>query len=139
MSFAFNFWRFFQAKYSVGVVGVIINDDGEVLLVEHVFHPKKPWGLPGGWVGNKEDPAVTVQREIQEELSLDVEVGPILLLERPYSNHLDLAYRCYTHDTIGKLSFELLGYKWFDPTNLPPMMSVHKRAIQLALEMSGSK
>ena len=54
--------------------GCCVNDADEFLLVEHVFHPRLPWGLPGGWIGFNEDPVKTVQREIQEELGLDVSV-----------------------------------------------------------------
>jgi len=43
-------YRFFQPKFTIGVVGLVFNAQHEILLVEHVFHPKLPWGLPGGWV-----------------------------------------------------------------------------------------
>ena len=43
---------------------------GQVLLVEHVFHPYAPWGLPGGWIDRNESPSQTaVIRELQEELN----------------------------------------------------------------------
>ncbi|MBZ0287924.1 MAG: NUDIX hydrolase, partial [Anaerolineae bacterium] len=61
-------WRIRQARFSAGVVGVVFNDAGDVLLVEHVFHPYTPWGLPGGWVDHREDPARTLEREMREEL-----------------------------------------------------------------------
>lgn len=32
--------RFTRPKYSLGAVGVIFNEHHQVLLVEHVFHPK---------------------------------------------------------------------------------------------------
>jgi hypothetical protein len=30
-------YRFFQPKYSVGVIGVVMNGEGKILLVEHVL------------------------------------------------------------------------------------------------------
>src|SRR5690349_13026959 len=75
------FWRLTQPKFSAGAVGVIFDEQGRVLLVEHVFHPYAPWGLPGGWVDRHENPGQTVQRELHEELDLSVEVGPVLLVE----------------------------------------------------------
>ena len=131
-----RFWRLFQAKYSVGAVGVVFNDEGKVLLVEHAFHAKYAWGLPGGWVDRHEDPAMTVRRELLEELSLDVEVGPILLVETPFRYHLDLAYLCRPLGKVGTLNYELLDYGWFDTENLPKMLSVHHRAVTRALEMT---
>src|SRR5688572_8171844 len=55
--------RLFQGRYTAGVVGVVVNARGEVLIVEHVFHPESPWGLPGGWLGWREDPHLAVARE----------------------------------------------------------------------------
>ena len=130
---AYAFWRLFQAKYSVGAVGVVFNEEGKVLLAEHAFHPKYPWALPGGWVDRNEDPAITVCREMLEELSLRVEVRSILLAETPYNNHLDLAYLCRALNEVGALSYELLDYGWFGLDELPPMMDVHCRAIEKAI------
>jgi 8-oxo-dGTP pyrophosphatase MutT (NUDIX family) len=130
------FYRFLQARFSAGVVGVIFNADGEVLLVEHVFHPYHPWGLPGGWVDRREDPAATLIREMREELELQVEVGPVLLAKVDYGSHIDLAYLCHQTGPIGTLSGELLGYRWLPPDNLPRLHSFHYRAIQRALEIS---
>ncbi|MBC7809650.1 MAG: NUDIX hydrolase [Burkholderiales bacterium] len=135
---AFHVWRLRRPKFSAGAVGVIFNTAGEVLLVEHVFHPQNPWGLPGGWVERNEDPSVTIQREIQEELGLTVEVGPVLLTRMDRFNHLDFAFLCQTPNaqpaTISALSSELLDYSWFDPRQLPRLHSFHYRAIMRALE-----
>jgi ADP-ribose pyrophosphatase YjhB (NUDIX family) len=130
---AHAFWRLFQAKYSVGAVGVVFNEEDKVLLAKHAFHPKYPWALPGGWVDRNEDPAITVCREMLEELMLDVEVYSILLVETPYKNHLDLAYLCRALNEVGKLSYELLDYGWFGLDELPPMLDVHHRAIEKAI------
>jgi len=130
------FWRIRQARFTAGVAGVVLNESGDVLLVEHVFHPYLPWGLPGGWVDRREDPAQALQREMQEELQLNVEVGPVLILKVDYGNHIDVAYLCRPSGTIGKLSNELLGYRWVNPADLPELHSFHKRAIRRALELS---
>lgn len=126
-------WRIRQPRFTAGVVAVVLNDVGQVLLVEHVFHPHNPWGLPGGWVDRHEDPAETVLRELREELELDAEVGALLLAKLAFGNHLDFAYRCYTSGSIGRLSSELLDYRWIDPTDLPRLQTFHHAAIQQAL------
>jgi 8-oxo-dGTP diphosphatase len=128
-------WRIRQPRFTAGVVGVVFNEAGQVLLVEHVFHPHHPWGLPGGWVDRNEDPAETVRREMREELELDIRVGPVLLAKVDFGNHLDMAYLCYLNGGIGKLSAELLDYRWADPTALPRLHSFHYRAIQQALSI----
>ena len=131
----FHGWRFLQPKVTMGAVGVVFNEHGQILLVEHTFHPKTPWGLPGGWVGRGENPADTVAREFMEELSLAIEVGPIIVVDLPFKNHLDLAYLCRTHDTVGTLSYEILKVDWFAPEELPRLLSFHHIAIQRASEM----
>lgn len=130
-------WRWRQARFSAGVAGVIFNPAGRVLLVEHVFHPHTPWGLPGGWVDRREDPAAALQREMQEELSLEVLVGPVLLVELDFGSHLDLAYLCYANSAVGELSSELLDFGWFDTANLPRLHKFHYRAILRAQEVWG--
>ena len=81
MACAYTLIHLWQPKYTLGVVGVMFNAEGQVLLVEHVFHPRKPWGLPGGWVERNEPPMEAVCREIQEELQLNTDIGSLLLIE----------------------------------------------------------
>lgn len=135
MKVAHHSYRLIQPKFSVGVVGVVFNDAGQVLLVEHVFHPRHPWGLPGGWIAGAEQPHETAIREIQEELSLTVEVQQLLISEATLPRHLDFAYLCHTSESVGTLSHELLGYGWFDPLDTPSLMIFHRRAINRALEV----
>jgi len=129
-----NIWRIGQAKFSAGVVGVVFDEQGRVLLVEHVFHPYVPWGLPGGWVDRRESPAEAVQREFREEVQLNIEVGSVLEIEVYQGNHLDFAYLCFTKEQVGVLSRELLNYAWYDPADLPRIPKLHYRAIMIALE-----
>jgi 8-oxo-dGTP diphosphatase len=126
-------YRFFQPKYSIGVIGVVINSESKVLLVEHVFHPRLPWGLPGGWINFNEDPAKAVERELSEELQLTVDANHLLLLERTQFNHLDMAYLCEAKSEIGTLSYELLGYRWYSFEELPRLHPFHYLAIKRAM------
>ena len=126
-------YRFFQPKYSIGVIGVVINSESKVLLVEHVFHPRLPWGLPGGWINFNEDPAKAVERELSEELQLTVDANQLLLLERTLFNHLDMAYLCEAKIEFGTLSYELLGYRWYSFEELPRLHPFHYLAIKRAM------
>ena len=132
MLIPYYIYRFFQPKYSVGVVGVVINEQREILLVEHVFHPKLPWGLPGGWIGFNEDPSEAVVRELSEELDLTVDIDHLLLMRCTQYNHLDVAYLCQTQSKIGIVSYELLRYDWFSQENLPRLHKFHYEAINKA-------
>jgi ADP-ribose pyrophosphatase YjhB (NUDIX family) len=58
------------------VVGVAIRDDGQVLLHRAEWEPF--WSLPGGRVELMEPSAVALQREMMEELDVEVSVGRLL-------------------------------------------------------------
>lgn len=126
-------YRSFQPRFTIGVVGVLVNEVGHILIVEHVFHPQISWGLPGGWIGRNEEPAEAVVRELEEELQLNITVKQILYVEKPSKNHIDMAFLCESSNSIGKLSNELLSYQWADPSQFPPLKKFHKKAIKIAL------
>lgn len=132
--------RPFMPWVTVGAIGAVFNDAGDLLLVEHVFHPKYPWGLPGGWMARGENPDETVRREVLEETSLHVNViKPLIVAHTPFlPRHLDVAYLCHAPDVEGKvrLSSELLAYRWVSRADLGevmPMLRFHERTIQAAL------
>ncbi|MDQ3764705.1 MAG: NUDIX hydrolase [Actinomycetota bacterium] len=60
--------------------GVLFFDDVErILLVQPTY--KDHWDIPGGYVETGETPAQAAAREIREELSLEVAVGPLLVAD----------------------------------------------------------
>lgn len=131
--------RIVQPRFTVGVVGVLLDDRRErVLLVEHLYHTRLPWGLPGGWIARREDPMQTVQREFYEETSLRVRVVRPLLFQRSpdMRGHMDVVYECMLEDTsqVIRLNGELLSYRWTPCADLPPLVRLHRQAISAALE-----
>ena len=59
---------------------MLIRDvDGRVLLCQLTY--KRDWDLPGGVVEVGESPRLAVQREVDEELGLEVEPGDLLLTD----------------------------------------------------------
>lgn len=65
------FMRRFQDQFLVGVTGLILNGNDEVLLLRHTYR-SEPWGLPGGYMKAKEHPKEGLEREILEETGYTV-------------------------------------------------------------------
>jgi ADP-ribose pyrophosphatase YjhB (NUDIX family) len=122
-------FRLIQARFTAGVVGIVMDEQGRILLVEHVFHPYCPWGLPGGWVDRHENPMHAVQRELKEELGLAVEVDCLVHMDMNEPGHLDFAYACSSQGQVQNLSYELLSYRWCSLDDLPRLQKFHYRAI----------
>lgn len=61
-------------RFPVSVKGVILNAGRVVVL----YNERAEWELPGGKLELGETPEACVQREIHEEVGLDVRVGPLL-------------------------------------------------------------
>jgi 8-oxo-dGTP pyrophosphatase MutT (NUDIX family) len=60
--------------------GALFRDgDDRVLLVQPTY--KDGWDIPGGYVEPGESPRAACIREVREELSLTVEVGPLLIVD----------------------------------------------------------
>ena len=74
-----------------GVRAVIVNNNGEVLLVQHTY--AKGWFLPGGGVKNSETLEEAIKRELREEVGITVNSSIEVLGE--YENNYE-----YKQDTI---------------------------------------
>jgi 8-oxo-dGTP pyrophosphatase MutT (NUDIX family) len=144
--------QLFIPRQHVGVVGALFNEAGQVLLVEHVFRPYFPWGLPGGWIGRGEDPALAVEREYQEELGMQIQVGSLLLCQPQGGRFgvppgLGLAYYCRLKNeesanvaladtSFGQDAYELLAAKWIEPEKIEwTLTPIDRRAIELGQQV----
>lgn len=129
-------YRLGRPHFTAGVIGVVINPHGQILLVEHVFHPDYPWGMPGGWVDRRETMEESLKRELREELELDVEIETVLTIRNSvvHHYHIDIFYLCRPLNNVGSLSSELLSYQWVSPHDLPPLHSTQQAVIALAAQ-----
>src|SRR5215210_2776370 len=70
--------REYPAHPVVGVGAVVVRD-GRALIIKRAHEPRKgEWSLPGGLLELGESLADAARREIKEETSLDIVVGPII-------------------------------------------------------------
>jgi len=134
----------FGPQHHVGAVGVVFNDEGEVLLVEHVFRPNYNWGLPGGWVERGENPADTVRREFEEELGTKLDIKRLLVCDvqgkepgGTTPRGLALAYYGRLAKDDLDLPFvshicEILSVQWVDPNAIEWRLApFQQKAIEL--------
>ena len=112
-------------RQRLGVLAVLVDAEGRVLVANHVLRAAKPWGLPGGFVERGEHPAIALARELREELGLDVEVGTLLRCDRDGvepdedgPSGLTLIYACRLAaappggDAVAATSWELFEARW---------------------------
>jgi 8-oxo-dGTP pyrophosphatase MutT (NUDIX family) len=80
-----------QAKFVVAVVVVVFYHDS-VLLLEHSYRPRYPWGLPTGWVQYGETLEAAARREVWEEAQVTLGSLHWLYETFPSRRHLEVAY-----------------------------------------------
>ena len=68
----------------IAAAGVVINDNGEILLVK--TH-NSGWVFPGGQVEVGENVIDAVKREVMEESGVDIEVGEVFCIASNTSKH----------------------------------------------------
>jgi ADP-ribose pyrophosphatase YjhB (NUDIX family) len=66
-------------KKDVAAAALLRDCDGRVLMIEPTYKPD--WVMPGGIVEQDEDPRSGCQRELREELGLDLPVGRLLVVD----------------------------------------------------------
>ena len=71
---------YFRPGWPMAAGAVIRDDDDRVLLVQPAYYPGR-WLMPGGGAELNESPRQACQREIGEELGLDLTVGPLLAVD----------------------------------------------------------
>jgi 8-oxo-dGTP pyrophosphatase MutT (NUDIX family) len=107
---------------TLGVRGLVLNDAGEVLLLQHTY--VKGWYMPGGGVERGEAAEEALERELVEEAGVRITAPPRLL--GVYTDHVRfrgdhvLLYRIEGWEACEATSRgEIAELRWFAPDALP--------------------
>jgi len=126
---------------TLGVRGLVLDEAGRVLLVEHTY--VHGWHLPGGGVERGESAEQALSRELEEEAGVRP-AGPARLVaidndEAVFRGDHVLLYRVdrwtpHPSDSAG----EILRVDWFDPAALPDGVTANtRRRIAVGLAWQG--
>lgn len=107
---------------TLGVRGVVVDQDGRVLLIEHTY--LRGWHLPGGGVERRETALEALERELVEEAGVRVTGPPILLSvhnnDAVFPGDHVLVYRIDQWEPCRATSRgEIKAIAWFHPGALP--------------------
>lgn len=112
-------------KFLVGVVGVVLNDAGQILLLKHTYRGKYQWGLPSGWLKRGEQPMDAMKREIKEETGMDVEViKPLIVSGDDQWPRVDLIFLCSLINGTFSASEEVSSARFFPLDGVSSMMRI---------------
>ena len=124
-------------KFIIGVLAVIVDDQGRLLLFRHTYIKDTPWGLPGGGA-KRENLSAALQRELKEESNFLIQVnGPIAIVQtgRRQINYL---FSCSLIEANFKPSVEVNDYGFYQLDDLPAIVPPHHTMIQ-ALQSQAHK
>jgi ADP-ribose pyrophosphatase YjhB (NUDIX family) len=127
-----------QGRFTATAGAIIFDDEGRVLLLEHVFRPDGGWGIPGGFLSKGEQPEEALRREMREEIGIELDQVEIMFARTlPLPRQIELYFRAKAVGTPRPCSFEIRTAEWFPIENLPAELSKDQRhLIQRALALS---
>ena len=125
-----------NSKFMVGVSGVILDDQGRILLLRHRFWMHDVWGLPGGYAIKRERLEDTLRREVLEETGYLMQTTSLIRVVSGYRLRLEVSYRGKIIGGIEHLDpREVIEARFFSPDELPDrLMRSHREIIRLAFE-----
>ncbi len=115
-----------QAKFTVSAAGIITDDEGRVLLLNHILRPVSGWGLPGGFLEKGEQPEAGFRREIMLETGLQIR-DPVIFRARTIRRHIEIIFLAKGVGTAEVKSREITELGWFAIDDMPAEMSLDQQ------------
>src|SRR5258706_7097338 len=118
--------RSVQVRFTVSAAGIITNERGQVLLLNHLLRPVAGWGVPGGFLNFGEQAEAAFRREIREETGLAL-YDVSLHRTRTFKRHIEIIFMAKTTGDPEVKSREIIELGWFDVKNMPGEMSLDQQ------------
>jgi ADP-ribose pyrophosphatase YjhB (NUDIX family) len=122
--------RRFQTSFTVSAAGIITNDKGEVLLLDHVLRPVSGWGLPGGFMDIGEQPEVALRRELREETGIEL-TDVRFVTVRTLHAHMEIIFKAIGVGEPLVKTREITNLGWFSLDGMPAEMSQDQQLLIL--------
>lgn len=106
-----------QPTFTVSAGAVITNENGEILLLDHVIRPHSGWGIPGGFVDHGEQPTVAIRREVREETGIELEDLEMVRV-RTVGSHIEIIFRARAVGEPIVRTREITDLGWFTPDGI---------------------
>ena len=116
------YWRIARGM-TLGVRGVVINEQGKVFLIQHTY--VSGWHLPGGGVETGETFREALQRELMEEGRIELAAEPVLhgLFFNSHVSRRDhvavYVVKAFRQDRMPEPNHEIAACGFFAPDALP--------------------
>jgi 8-oxo-dGTP pyrophosphatase MutT (NUDIX family) len=99
-----------EAQFWIGVHGVIVGESGRILLLRRApgmrYRPGH-WDLPGGHLTLYEEIHECLHREVAEETGLEVELGPLLALNKAVDGpYVQMIFACRPKPALGEIRLQ---------------------------------
>ena len=114
--------RLVTPNFTVGVVGLITIDGSQVLLVRPSY--RDGWVPPGGFLNRGEQPVPALEREVREELGLQLSFAPWhrVAFDARRQGVAFVSVAVVPQGTVAiPRSPEILEAEWFPLAELPPL------------------
>jgi ADP-ribose pyrophosphatase YjhB (NUDIX family) len=122
--------RLGQSHFTVTAAAFIFDDDGRILLLEHVFRADNGWGVPGGFLSRGEQPEAGLRRELREEIGIEIEDVEILFARTlPRPRQIEIYFRARSIGEPEPCSFEIITARWFALDDLPSKLPRDQRRL----------
>jgi len=124
-----------QAKFMVGVTGVVFDERAWVLLLRHRFWPEGSWGLPGGYAHGAERLEDALARELREETGWRIADQRLLRVNSGFRMRVEVVYTARLAGGDLRLDErEVLAADLFSPDALPSgLLRTHRDLIREAI------